>query len=318
MVKKFKNLVLTKDKMISIEAENNKTKEVEIIPAYIKIDDVRSAVEGALEVNKIYCGDSARLLNNLPDKSIDLIMTSPPYADRRKKNYKSIPAEKYIDWFLPISEELFRVLKPSGSFILNIKEHTENGEKQTYVIKLILELKRQGWYWVEDYIWHKLNSFPGKWPNRFRDSWEHCLHFTKNKKFKMYQENVKEPIGSWAKTRMSNLSQKDKVRNNSSTNSGMGRNLINWVGKRKVYPSNVLSLPTVSANLNHSAVFPENLPSWFIKVFTKKGDVVLDPFVGSGTTAIAALKLDRKYIGFEIDRKYCKTAKSRIREYKCN
>ena len=137
-----------------------------------------------LNTNVIYPGDCRKILANskkFPDNSIDFIITSPPYADKRKKIYGSIHPDNYVDWFLPISKELYRVLKDNGSFILNIKEHPRNGERDTYVIELILALKKQGWVWIEEYCWYKKNSFPGKWPNRFRDAWERCLHFTKKK-----------------------------------------------------------------------------------------------------------------------------------------
>lgn len=259
-----------------------------------------------LSLNKVYLGDCKKVLKRFPDKYVNLIFTSPPYGNRRQNSYDSVSPRKYVDWFLPISKELKRVLKHNGSFILNIKENSENGEKQTYVIELILEMRKQGWLWTEEYIWHKKNAFPGKWPNRFRDSWERCLHFTKKKKFKMYQEAVKVSIGDWAKGRLNNLSAHDKIRNMSKSESGLGRNLQNWVRRRKAYPSNVLHLPTVCYNKNHSAAFPETLPNWFIRLFTKKGDIVLDPFIGSGTTAVAALKLDRKFLGIEINKEYYK------------
>ena len=157
---------------------------------------VTNAAEGLL--NKIIAGDSSKKLKKMPNSFVDLIITSPPYAEKRKHTYGGISENKYVDWFLPISSELYRVLKPNGSFILNIKEGS-NGEKQTYVLELILALREQGWLWTEEYIWHKTTSMPGKWPNRFRDAWERCLHFTKNRRFKMYQEAVKVPIGDWAK-----------------------------------------------------------------------------------------------------------------------
>jgi site-specific DNA-methyltransferase (adenine-specific)/site-specific DNA-methyltransferase (cytosine-N4-specific) len=138
----------------------------------------------------IYKGECEGYLSNkaiFPDGSIDLIITSPPYADRRENSYGGIKPAKYVEWFQPISVQLFRILKPKGSFVLNIKENVKNGERQTYVLELILALKKQGWLWVEEYCWYKKNSYPGKWPNRFRDTWERCLHFTKNKKFKMYR-----------------------------------------------------------------------------------------------------------------------------------
>jgi len=267
------------------------------------------------KVNKIYHGDSSKLLSNkalFPDKCIDLIITSPPYADRRKKHYGGPPPEKYVEWFMPFAHEFQRILKSKGSFILNIKENAIRGERHTYVLELILEMRKNGWFWIEDYIWHKKNVFPGKWPNRFRDAWEHCLHFTKNKNFKMYQKAVKVPIGSWASARLKKLGEKDKIRSMSQTDSGFGRQLINWVGKRKVYPSNVLHLPTISTNKNHCAVFTEALPTWFIKLFTRKENVVLDPFIGSGTTAVAALKLGRNFVGIDLSKKYHKISEEAV------
>ena len=100
-------------------------------------------------------GDCKNVLKSLDDNSVDLIFTSPPYADQRKKTYGGIHPDKYVDWFLPISQELLRVLKPDGTFILNIKEKVVNGERSTYVMELILEMKKQGWLWTEEFIWHK-------------------------------------------------------------------------------------------------------------------------------------------------------------------
>jgi len=263
-------------------------------------------------INRIICGDSREVLARFPANFIDLIITSPPYADSRKKTYGGIHPDSYVKWFLPISKELFRVLKPDGSFILNIKEKVVNGQRHTYVVELILEMKKQGWKWIEEYCWHKKNCYPGKWPNRFRDAWERCIHFTKRNKFKMYQENVKVPIGEWAKTRLNNLSETDKIRDESKSKSGFGKNVSNWIGRDKVYPTNVLHLATECSNKNHSAAYPIELPSWFIKLFTKENDIVLDPFVGSGTTAMAAKNLNRLYIGIDILEEYCKLSRQNL------
>ena len=102
-----------------------------------------------------YLGDCLAVLTNFDEDSFDLIMTSPPYADRRAKTYGGIRPDEYVNWFMPRAEEFLRVLKPSGTFILNIKEQAVNGERHTYVIELILELKRQGWLWTEEFVWHK-------------------------------------------------------------------------------------------------------------------------------------------------------------------
>ncbi len=260
----------------------------------------------------LYLGDSGKVLKKLPDNSVDLIFTSPPYADQRKNTYGGIHPDKYVDWFLPISEQLLRVLKPTGSFVLNIKERVTNGERNTYVIELILEMRKQGWLWTEEYIWHKKNSYPGKWPNRFRDAWERLLHFNKEKKFNMYQEEVMVPMGDWAKTRLKNLSDTDKTRDESKVGSGFGKNISNWLERDMAYPSNVLHLATECNNKKHSAAFPEGLPEWFIKLFTKEGDTVLDPFMGSGTTNIVASRMKRNSIGIEIVPEYYEMVKSKI------
>ncbi|PIQ68075.1 MAG: hypothetical protein COV91_06025 [Candidatus Taylorbacteria bacterium CG11_big_fil_rev_8_21_14_0_20_46_11] len=139
-------------------------------------------------MTKILLGDSREVLKTIDDNYVDLIVTSPPYADRRKSTYGGIDPEEYVEWFLPVSAQLLRVLKPTGTFILNIKEKAENGERSTYVLELILALRIQGWLWTEEFIWHKKNCYPGKWPNRFRDSWERVLQFNKARDFNMYQE----------------------------------------------------------------------------------------------------------------------------------
>jgi len=263
-------------------------------------------------LDTIIAGDSHKVLKEIPDGSIDLVVTSPPYADRRSRVYAGIKPEKYVDWFLPIADELKRVLKLNGSFVLNIKEIVVNGERHTYVIELILAMRKRGWLWTEEYMWHKKNCYPGKWPNRFRDSWERCLHFTKEKKFAMYQEAVMVPMGEWRHSRLKTLSETDRTRDNSHVNSGFGKNVSNWVGREMAYPTNVLHMATECGNKSHSATFPVALPAWFIRLFTKPGDLVLDPFVGSGTSAVAAQQLGRHYIGIDANTDFCKIAQERL------
>ncbi len=260
----------------------------------------------------LFLGDSREILKSLEDNSVDLIVTSPPYADQRKNTYGGVSHDKYVDWFLPISEQLFRVLKPTGTFILNIKEKVVDGERSTYVMELIINMRKQGWLWTEEFIWHKKNSYPGKWPNRFRDSWERLLQFNKSKKFNMYQEEVMVPMGSWAKSRLKNLSETDKTRDNSKVGSGFGKNISNWLNRDKAYPTNVLHLATECNNKSHSAAFPEELPEWFIKLFTKPEHTVMDPFMGSGTTIFVANRMQRHSIGIEIVPEYFEMVKKSI------
>lgn len=262
--------------------------------------------------NQYLIGDCGDILKNVPEDTFELIVTSPPYADRRKETYGGIHPDNYVEWFLPRAEEFLRVLKPTGTFILNIKEMAVNGERHTYVLQLILEMRKLGWLWTEEFIWHKKNTYPGKWPNRFRDSWERCLQFNKQKKFNMYQEAVMVPVGDWAKTRLANLSEKDKTRDVSAVGSNFGKNVSNWIGRDKVYPTNVLHLATECSNKRHSAVFPVALPLWFIKLFTLEGDLILDPFAGSGTTAVACEELNRKYVMIDLMEEFKKEAEKRL------
>lgn len=275
-------------------------------------NDPNSAEYGMQIITDIYHGDSKEQLKLLPDNSIDLIVTSPPYADQRKNTYGGIHPDGYVKWFLPISAQLLRVLKPTGTFILNIKEKVVEGERSTYVMELILEMRKQGWLWTEEFIWHKKNCYPGKWPNRFRDAWERLLQFNKNRKFNMYQEEVMIPMGEWANSRLRNLSETDKIRDNSKVGSGFGKNISNWINRDKAYPTNVLHLATECSNRNHSAAFPEELPEWFIKLFTKENDTVLDPFMGSGTTLIVANRMKRNSIGIDVVSDYCETVRKRL------
>jgi len=265
-----------------------------------------------IEINTIYNEDCLETMKKMENNSIDLVVTSPPYADRRKTTYGGIHPDNYVEWWLGISKEIQRVLKPTGSFLVNIKENVVDGERHTYVLELIIAMRKQGWLWTEEYMWHKKNSFPGYWPNRLRDGWERLLHFTKEKKFNMYQDQVKVPIGDWAKTRLENPTEYDKERQESSVGSGFGVKRANWVDKDLVLPNNVLHLAAEAGNKSHSAAFPEKLPEFFIKLFTKTNDLVYDPFMGSGTTAVAAIRTGRQYLGSELSEEYWKLSKERI------
>jgi len=255
-------------------------------------------------------GDCEDVLKSFDDNTFDLIFTSPPYADSRSKTYGGIKPDEYVSWFMSRSAECLRVLKPTGTFVLNIKEKAVNGERHTYVIELILALRKQGWLWTEEYIWHKKNCHPGKWPNRFRDAWERCLQFNKTKRFKMFQKEVMVPMGEWADTRLKSLGKNDIIRFTSRAGSGFGKNIANWLNRDMAYPTNVLHLATECGNKNHSASFPRALPEWFIKLFTEENDWVLDPFVGSGTTCEVAQKNGRNSVGIDIMADYVEKARS--------
>ncbi len=261
----------------------------------------------------VYEGDCAEVIpREIAPLSVNLIVTSPPYADQRRGNYGGIHPDRYVEWFLPKAEAFKQCLATDGSFVLNIKEKAVGGEKHRYVYELVLAMRDQGWRLVDEYCWHKKNSYPGKWPNRFRDSWERLYHFAVSPNFKMRQESVMVPMGDWKNARLANLSDTDRTRDQSKHENGFGKRVENWLGRDMAYPTNVLHMATECGFKGHPAAFPKALPEWFIKLFTDKGDTVLDPFGGSGTTLATALALGRDAIGIDTDPAYCEAMRDAV------
>lgn len=264
---------------------------------------------------KIYEGDSREVLKTFPDNYFNLIVTSPPYADARKKHYDSISTEEFPAFFKTFHEQFWRVLADDGSLVINIKDKVVKGVRNRYVWKTIMLFEDLGWKCIDDYLWVKPNAMPGYWPTRLRDEWEYCFHLTKNLKFKMYQDAVKKPIGDWAPKRLEKLNGKSATRHNSENDSGFGRDLTKWVNKNLVLPGNTVSVPLVGKNMGHPAVFPVGLPDFFIKLFTKENDNVLDPFGGSGSTGIAAMELNRNVVLIDNNKSYIDVMKDRLGKY---
>ncbi|HEY0171170.1 MAG TPA: site-specific DNA-methyltransferase [Pyrinomonadaceae bacterium] len=273
----------------------------------------RITVKKADAACTVICGDSREELKAY-DRQIDLIVTSPPYADARHKHYDSVHPDKFVDWFLTFHEPFFNALKPSGSLVINIKDKVVDGVRHRYVWHTIEALCQRGWFSIEDYLWHKTNPMPGYWPTRLRDGWEYCFHLSKSKRPYMNQDAVRKPIGDWVESRLAKLGENDLSRHNSANASGFGRDISKWVGQQTVLPSNVLSLALVGKNKGHPAVFPVDLPLFFIKLLCPDGGFVVDPFGGSGTTGLAALSVGRRCLLIDNNEQYCQAAIKRLRE----
>jgi site-specific DNA-methyltransferase (adenine-specific)/site-specific DNA-methyltransferase (cytosine-N4-specific) len=256
-------------------------------------------------------GDSRDILTHYTGQ-VDLIVTSPPYADARHKHYDSVHPDAFQDWFLTFHEPFFNALKPTGSLVLNIKDKVVDGVRHRFVWHTIEALAERGWYAIDDYLWHKTNPMPGYWPTRLRDGWEYGFHLAKSARPYFDADSVRKPIGDWVETRLKKLGENDLSRHNSVNESGFGRDISKWVGKDTVLPSNVLSLALVGKNKGHPAVFPVELPLFFIKLLSPENGLVVDPFGGSGTTGVAALASSRNCILIDNNPEYCKEAVNRL------
>ena len=261
-------------------------------------------------------GDCLNEIKTIADNSVDLVITSPPYADRRAGCYKSITETKYVEWFLPIAREIKRVMKPTGSFFLNIKPHSVKGERSLYVFDLVLSLKRVvGFRFIDEFCWTK-NAFPGAMKGKFKNGFEPVYHFTKLPSNKI----IFNPTACGTPMKEESIArtyrkQCGRPRNGSGM---MGLNAINIRNLKLARPSNVINVNNVSnqfsAKSKHPATYPERLVEFFVKSFTNEKMVVLDPFMGSGTTGIVCAKLNRDFIGIEIEGEYFNLAKGRLYE----
>lgn len=270
-------------------------------------------VEGATIIE----GDCLEVLRSgaIAPGSVALIVTSPPYANQRADTYGGIDPDKYGAWFLARAAEFAKVLAPDGSLVVNLKEHTDRGARHPYVYRLALAMQETGWRLIDEYQWHKTNPVPGRWPDRLRDGFERCYHFARDGgPVKFRPDAVKVPASE--KTLLDRervIERGDDPRRRSATGSHFDtqKNLSRF--PTTVDPSNVIRIPVVSTNVGHPAAYPESLPAFFVKLLTDPGDLVADPFVGSGATIAAAQALGRRAVGIELVPEYAKLARRRLR-----
>ena len=289
-------------------------------------------------MNRILTGDSFELIKDISDNSIDLIITSPPYADiiNYGKNISVQKPNEYVDWLLPLFNEIQRVLKPSGSFILNINDTCKGGYRNPFVYELIYRSQKETKLkFYDTYIWHKMNGIPNGSPKRFRNNTEFIFHFVKDqKKLKFYMDRVlKEPAESNKERRKYNwtITTHGETKDGKRTNKKTINYLTGSTNKTKegyelpetkrtlpdlVRPDNVVRFHTAGHardnTIKHPAPFYKDLPAHYIKFLTDEGDVVLDVFSGIGTTGLACKELNRDYIGMELNEKYAEFSKKRI------
>jgi site-specific DNA-methyltransferase (adenine-specific)/site-specific DNA-methyltransferase (cytosine-N4-specific) len=276
-------------------------------------------IKNDIQLNTIYYGDSYDLFDIVPNNSIDLIFTSPPYAKMTKYGdaIDTFSPETYNDWFVPIINKMYNSLKNTGSFILNINDNISNLERSIYVYELVVRIKKEtGFQFYDRYIWYKKSGLPtGGQQFRPMDRIEYLFHFVKDvNSVKSYIDRIREPYAASTLSRMQyDVGIHDEIDENGKTKNKKRRITPNKLGK---VPDNVFRFPTAGILKNkgakHPAPFHPDMPEYFIKWLTDENDIVLDPFIGTGTTAFAAKKLNRKYIGFEKNDNYKSYIENRL------
>ena len=263
---------------------------------------------------RILQGDCFELIKTLEDNSVDLVITSPPYADivNYGKNISIKKPNEYCDWLLPLFNEIHRVLKPSGSFILNINDNCSNGLRNPFIFELIYRSQKETKLkFYDTYIWHKRAGIPNGSKKRFRNNTEFIFHFVKNQKeLKFYMDRVMEPAAESFKKRL-----KSPINNDTEIIDGERiRKKVMWGEYEMVRPDNVFRFNTAATerdnSIRHPAPYHKQLPEYFINLLTDEGDVVLDVFSGIGTTGLGCN--NREYIGFELNEKYAEFSKKRL------
>lgn len=269
-----------------------------------------------------YVGDSLQLLPLLPPESVDLVVTSPPFALQRKKEYGNETEDAHVEWLLQFANPVRRVLKPSGSFVLDLGGAYQSGRpvRSLYNFRIMLRLCDEfGFHLAEEFFWHNPAKLPSpiEWVNkrkiRAKDSVNTVWWLSKTENPKADVRRVLVPYSQ----RMQKLLQ-DPAKFYRPKGRPSGHDIsANFASDNGgAIPSNLLQIPNTESNSAylrycamigvkpHPARFPEKLPSFFIEFLTDPGDTVLDIFAGSNTTGNAAEKLGRRWIAFEKSLEY--------------
>ena len=272
--------------------------------------------------HRLVCGDCrdpevVRLL--LAGRRVNLAFTSPPYASQRtydeSSGFKPIPPDEYVAWFEAVQANVREHLAPDGSWFVNIKAHSEDGQRHLYVMDLaIAHVRAWGWGLVDEFCWLR-QSLPGD-PNsmrKFKNGFEPVFHFAGSNSFKFRPDDVRHESDH----AFAYKDQKKAGRYISSSSQGKGSNAQSPVGQGEgmAYPSNVIEVKQGANVVGHSAAFPVAFPLFFVQAFTDPDDVVYDPFMGSGTTLMAAAQNGRVGFGCEISPTYCDLIRRRWTRY---
>jgi len=257
----------------------------------------------------VICGDCREpetwrhLLEAAGVEKVNGVFTSPPYAEQRKQQYGGVPVDEYVDWWEVVQANTRANLAGDGSFFVNIKPHCEDGQRVLYVFDLVLAMKRRwDWRFVDELCWKK-NGVPGNFVERFRNDFEPIYHFAPS------QDTIKINIENVYTTGPREV---EFIYDNLVNRQGTGVYTTRTMSLDGTRPSNVLQIAVDTSGQKHAAAFPVALPDFFIRAYSDTSDVWLDPFLGSGTTIIAAHNNERRGLGIEKLEKYCSVILERL------
>lgn len=275
----------------------------------------RLAPRHQTSLGSLYSIDCLELLKAMPDESVDLCCTSPPYERQPKYgNGERYERDWFEGFFMEVAGELLRVLRPTGQFVLNFRSRRQGVERSTLQYELVSWLREQGWLFAEDHVWVKPSPTPGRYRQALKDAIEYCFRFAKSDGFELYPDQCLMPARWDAKDRERRARL---AHNHARVNapSGHGRNRVQ-AGPDWVAPANaIVTEPEFSPNpTKHPARFPPAIPELFIKLCTRPGDVVLDIFAGTSTTAVVAEALERRWVMAEVDTAYCDVLPARLKD----
>ncbi len=280
-------------------------------------------------LSRFICGDCTEELKQLDTETIDLVLTSPPYADQRDYGASNtkIEADGYIEWFRPKAEEIYRVLKNTGSFILNINDKVVDGFQHLFVFKLVIMLCDEiGFHLVRDYIWHNPATPPNVYSSgkygRTKKSHEYCFWFSKSDTWTFNMDPIRTPYKKGMEKFLNGEGGGERAQNTRPSTHSFDCGKV-WKNYGGADPGSVISISNTNSNdvflrlckekgVAHPARFPEKLVEFFILAGSNEGDIVLDPFSGSGTTAVVAAKNKRAWIGIDANSSFCELAQERM------
>lgn len=279
--------------------------------------------------DRFYCGDCLTVMKSFPDGCVNLVFTSPPYADQRTyaSNDEIVKPDDYVSWFKDKAAEIFRVLSNNGSFVLNINDKVVDNFQHLYVYELVVCLcKEIGFHLVRDYIWYNPATPPNVFSRggfgRTKKSHEYCFWFSKSDNWTFNLGSVRKPYSKDMQRYLEGKGKGSRVGNTRPSTHNFNCEKV-WADNGGSDPGSVLEISNTSSNdvflkmcrekgVNHPARFPIKLAEFFVLAGSNSGDIVLDPFSGSGTTAVAAVRNGRHWIGIDLDQTYCDLAQDRV------